>query len=79
MDIKTAAGYNKAPPDSSGRRMIAFRALPGTISKSHLYGVAGAIGFDSFDSYAQRDYVSSDGVYVLRRSCQALPCFVIYY
>lgn len=79
MDIKTAAGYNKAPSDPSSRRMIAFRALPGTISNRHLYGVAGAIGFDSFDSYADWTTISSDGVYVLRRSCQALPCFLIYY
>jgi len=55
--------------------MIAVRALPGTVATStHLFGAAGPIGTDEFDSS-----VYDDGVYVIRRSCQVLPCFVIHY
>jgi hypothetical protein len=54
--------------------MIAVRVLPGTVSTSRpLFGEAGVIGKDEFDSYF------ADGVYVIRRSCQVLPCFVIHY
>ena len=53
--------------------MIAVRALPGKVSKKPMYGAAGVIGSDKFDSHHSRD------AYVIRRSCQVLPCFVIYY
>ena len=54
--------------------MIGVRVLPGTICKINpLFGEAGEIGLDEFDSYF------ADGVYVVRQACQVLPCFVIYY
>ncbi len=54
--------------------MIAVRILPGTIcSTNPLYGEPKAIGTEEYDSYL------SGGVYVVRRSCQILPCFVVYY
>jgi hypothetical protein len=54
--------------------MIAVRILPGTVCSSNvLYGEPGAIGKEDYDSYL------SSGVYVVRRSCQVLPCFVVYY
>jgi len=53
--------------------MIALRALPGKISNTQMHEAAGEIGNDAFDSYLV------NGTYVIRRSCQTLPCFVIYY
>jgi hypothetical protein len=53
--------------------MIAVRALPGKVGGKAMYGAAAAIGSDADDSYQARD------AYVIRRSCQALPCFLIYY
>jgi hypothetical protein len=54
--------------------MIALRCLPGRISdNAKLFGKAGNIGVDEFDSYC------NGGTYVIRRACQTLPCFVIYY
>lgn len=54
--------------------MIGARVLPGTVCYLNpLFGEAGEIGSDEFDSYF------SGGVYVVRRACQVLPCFVIYY
>ena len=65
--------YNKSVANPGDRYMIALRALPGNVSKQYLYGPAGAIGNDEFDSYC------SGPVYVIRRACQVLPCFLIYY
>jgi hypothetical protein len=53
--------------------MIAVRALPGRKSGKIMHGAAREIGMETFDSYAARD------AYVIRRSCQVLPCFLIYY
>lgn len=53
--------------------MIAMRAIPGTRSETPLYGAAGEIGVDPFDSH------SANGIYVIRRSCQTLPCFTIHF
>ena len=54
--------------------MIAARILPGTVCySSPIFGEAGEIGLDEFDSYL------TDGIYVVRRACQVLPCFVIHY
>ena len=70
--------YNNSGPalnELGHRRMIAVRVLPGTVATStHLFGEAGPIGTDEFDSSRY-----DDGVYVIRRSCQVLPCFVIHY
>jgi hypothetical protein len=56
-----------------GRTVIAFRALPGAVSTTAIHSPAGAIGRDKFDSYR------SGGVFVIRRTCQALPCFLVHY
>ena len=57
--------------------MIAMRVLPGTVAaRTDLFGAAGPIGTDEFDSSRYDDGVP---VYVIRRSCQVLPCFVIHY
>lgn len=53
--------------------MIAVRALPGKVGTKPMYGAAKAIGTDADDCYQARD------AYVIRRSCQALPCFLVYY
>ena len=54
--------------------MIGARILPGTVCySSPIFGEAGEIGLDEFDSYY------TDGLYVVRRACQVLPCFVIHY
>jgi hypothetical protein len=53
-----------------------MRALPGDKSSSILMGQAG-IDSGEYDSYfGQRDGVST---YVIRRPCQTLPCYLIYY
>jgi hypothetical protein len=53
--------------------MIGVRVLIGRVSTSPMYRATGAIGTDSHNSYHRGD------AYVIRRSCQALPCFLIYY
>ena len=53
--------------------MIAVRALVGKVSDKPMYGPAGDIGVDAYDSYHRGQ------AYIIRRSCQALPCFLIYY
>ena len=53
--------------------MIAVRALLGKVGNTPMYGAAGEIGSDAYDSHHSRD------AYVIRRSCQTLPCFLIYY
>jgi hypothetical protein len=52
-----------------------MRALPGRVTKFGMKGgiVAGDIGVDEFDS------IASGVVYVIRRSCQTLPCFLIHF
>jgi hypothetical protein len=54
--------------------VIAFRALPGTASPHAIHNVAGQIGKDQYDSH-----LSPGGIYVIRRACQALPCFLVHY
>lgn len=68
-----AASYNVGNTTSGDRVMIAMRAIPGTRSETPLYGAAGEIGIDPFDSYSVND------IYIIRRSCQTLPCFVIHF
>ena len=53
--------------------MLGVRLLPGKKGSKAVYGAAEEIGVDEFDSYHK------DGVYAARRSCQVLPCFVMYY
>jgi hypothetical protein len=53
--------------------LIAFRALPGDTDGGSMHNQAGRIGLDKFDS------VLSGGTYVIRRSCQALPCFLVHF
>lgn len=65
--------YNTGSTGASGRRMIAARLLAGTISDKSIFGAPGAIGEDPYDSHYD------SGTYVIRRPCQTLPCFVIYY
>jgi hypothetical protein len=60
--------YNMA-----NRTIIAFRALPGTISYQAQYTVPAPIGMDLYDSHC------SGTVYVIRRPCQTLPCFLVHY
>jgi hypothetical protein len=57
-----------------GKSVIAFRALPGTVSPHAIHNVAGQIGKDQYDSH-----VSPGVIYVIRRACQALPCFLVHY
>jgi hypothetical protein len=59
---------------SHGARMvIAFRALVGEVSSSALRRAPGRIGSDKYDSH------SSGNIYVIRRSIQALPCFLVHW
>lgn len=58
---------------SGTRSVIAFRALPGNVSLAPIHGAAGPIGTEMFDSH------ESSGTYVIRRSCQALPCFLVHF
>jgi hypothetical protein len=53
--------------------MIAVRAMPGRTSGKIMHGAAREIGKETYDSYHARD------AYVIRRSSQVLPCFLIYY
>ena len=58
-------------------RLICMRALPGSSSPTTLMEQAGPIDFKDYDSYfGQKAGVKT---YVIRRACQTLPCFVIYY
>lgn len=52
-----------------------MRALPGRVSKVTMKVgvVAGDIAVDEYDS------IQSGIVYVIRRSCQTLPCFLIHF
>jgi hypothetical protein len=59
--------------NGGGWSVIAFRALPGKVSSSTIYTAPGEIGYLEFDSYV------SDGIYVIRRACQTLPCFQIFF
>ena len=63
--------------NAGGRSLICMRALPGMISKTPIHQAAGPISAGEHDSY----YGEREGVktYVIRRSCQTLPCFVIYF
>jgi len=57
--------------------LICMRALPGDESSGILMDHAGKIDSGEYDSYfGQRDGVST---YVIRRSCQTLPCYLIHY
>lgn len=69
----TSISYNYNTEQNDDRRMIAVRARPGNIGSTAMYGAAGTIGVDQYDSYVSGD------TYVLRRPCQALPCFIIYF
>jgi hypothetical protein len=55
------------------RMIVAFRALPGTVSYSALHTVPGPIGSDMYDSHC------SGNIYVIRRPSQTLPCFLVHY
>jgi hypothetical protein len=58
-------------------RLICMRALPGDQSSQILMNQAGKIDNGEYDSYfGQRDGVNT---YVIRRPCQTLPCFLVYY
>jgi hypothetical protein len=59
--------------NGGGAAVICFRALPGMISRRPIAQAAGPIGVDAYDSH------ESEEVYVIRRSCQTLPCFLIHY
>jgi len=67
-------GYNLGSNEVGTRRLLACKALPGVTSNKNLgRKVVGKIGSAKFDSY------SAGGVFVIRRSCQLLPCLVIHY
>ena len=59
--------------NAGSKVLIAFRALPGNTDASAMHHQAGRIGVDQFDSCL------SGGTYVIRRSCQALPCFLVHF
>jgi hypothetical protein len=65
---KPVEGYN-----GRGWSVIAFRALPGKVSSTAISTAPGEIGYDEFDSHVSND------VYVIRRACQTLPCFQIFF
>jgi len=57
--------------------VIAFLALPGNGNQKRLdewVGGVNEIGREAFDSYC-----GTDGIHVIRRSCQTLPCFLVHY
>jgi len=59
--------------NTANRTIIAFRALPGTISFHAQHHAPSIIGVDEFDSHF------SGTIYVIRRACQTLPCFLVHY
>jgi hypothetical protein len=59
--------------NTANRTVIAFRALPGTITFQAQHSVPGPVGVDMYDSHC------SGTVYVIRRPCQTLPCFLVHY
>lgn len=62
---------------NEGNRLICMRALPGTQSTQIIMEQAGKIDRAEYDSFlGQKDGVET---YVIRRPCQTLPCYVIYY
>jgi hypothetical protein len=59
----------------NGTSVIALLALPGIVSNRRLEGsIENQIGKDAFDSYR-----GGDGIHVIRRSCQTLPCFLVHF
>jgi hypothetical protein len=59
----------------NGTSVIALLALPGNVSERRLEGsLENEIGKDVFDSYR-----GGDGIHVIRRSCQTLPCFLVHF
>jgi len=65
---KPVEGYN-----GRGWSVIAFRALPGKVNSVAMHTAPGDIAHNEFDSYL------SNEIYVIRRACQTLPCFQIFF
>jgi hypothetical protein len=59
--------------NSGSKVAVVLLAMPGTISPTAVRTVPGPIGEDSFDSHA------SGHIYVIRRSSQCLPCFLVHW
>jgi len=57
-----------------GKSVIALLSLPGTVSSTPIAKAADKIGWETYDSYR-----SEEAVYVIRRACQTLPCFLVHY
>ena len=64
--------YNMGHTGTSSRQMIAVRILTGLVSDKAIYGPAGAIEEDEFDSHFM------DETHIIRRSCQTSPFCVVY-
>jgi hypothetical protein len=63
--------------NQNSRVLIGMRALPGSSTTNVIREHAGGIQRREYDSiYGEKDGVCT---YVIRRTCQTLPCFLIYY
>jgi len=60
--------------NGGGKSVIALLSLPGTVSSTPIHKMADKIGSETYDSYR-----SEGAIYVIRRSCQTLPCFLVHY
>ena len=72
-------GYNHRTNDTQvgTRKLLACRALPGVSSGKNLG--RRRKGVEKIDGRVKYDSFCSGDVFVIRRSCQILPCFLIHY